>query len=262
MSQTSAKVSIGVAAGIGPARIARLAPRIEAAGFHGLWVNDTPGHDALAALAAAGRATTGLTLATGVLPVDRRPAADIVDRVVELGLDTCLDRVVLGLGSGQLRTGAVDAVARATAELRVALPGARIVVGALGPRMRRRGAAASNGLLLSWLTPDLARAQADEAHAIAPAAHVALYVRTTMDAAARAHLHDEAARYAAFPAYAANFARLGIEVGETVIEAEEAGARIAAYRAAVDEVVLRIVTASDDADADDAFVAAAAAHAD
>ena len=73
----AARLSIGVAGSLGPERIARIAGAVEAAGFHALWVNDTPTGDALAAIAAAAEATDRLVLATGVLPVDRRPAAQI-----------------------------------------------------------------------------------------------------------------------------------------------------------------------------------------
>ena len=42
---------------------------------------------------------------------------------------------------------------------------------------------------------------------VAPRTHVALYVRTALDSDAHARLQVETARYAAVPAYAANFAR-------------------------------------------------------
>ncbi|HEY9309865.1 MAG TPA: LLM class flavin-dependent oxidoreductase [Microbacterium sp.] len=233
----TAKLSLGIAAAAGPDLAERVAPAAEAAGLHGLWVNDTPGHDALAVLAAAAAVTEHLVLATGVLPVDRRTPDDIVDAAS--GLPTA--RLVLGIGSGQARTGAVELVTDAATELR-RRTGARIVVGALGPRMRRAGAGASDGLLLSWLTPAAATAQAARAHAIAPGTHVALYVRTAADVAALAALDEETARYAGYPAYAANFARLGLAAADTVIRPADLGDRIVAYRAGVDEVVLRAIT--------------------
>jgi hypothetical protein len=122
---------------------------------------------------------------------------------------------------------------------------ARVMIGALGPRMRRLAVTAADGPLLSWLTPDAAAAQARGAHAVAPRAHVALYVRTALDAAAIPRLEAEAERYGSFPAYAANFARLGLTPRDTVIAPDDAAARMGRYRAAVDEVVLRAVTADD-----------------
>ena len=239
----TAQLSLGIAAAAGPELARRVAPAAEAAGFHGLWVNDTPGQDALAVLAAAAAVTERLVLATGVLPVDRRTPDEIAAEASGLPAG----RLVLGIGSGQVRTGAVELVTDAATALR-RRTGARVVVGALGPRMRRAGATASDGLLLSWLTPDVAAEQAAQAHAIAPSAHVALYVRTAADAAGVAPVDEEAARYAGYPAYAANFARLGLDVADTVIRPADLGDRIAAYRAGVDEVVLRAITPTGSAD--------------
>lgn len=245
MTRPAGLLSLGVAAAVGPDAGARIAAAAEAAGLHALWVNDTPGHDALAVLAAAAGATDRLTLATGVLPVDRRSPDEILDRVSTLGLPA--ERLVLGIGSGAGAQGALARVSDAAARLRAATT-ARVVVGALGPKMRRLGAEASDGVLLSWLTPDVAARQADEAHAVAAAAHAALYVRAAVDAAAVARLEDETARYASYPAYAANFARLGIDAGQTTIHPDGGHTSIAAYRAAVDEVVLRAITAADEVD--------------
>ena len=239
----TAALSLGIAAAAGPALAERVAPAVEAGGFHALWVNDTPGHDALAMLAAAAGATARLVLATGVLPVDRRTPEDIA--VAASGLPA--RRLVLGIGSGQARSGAVELVTDAATELRRRTD-ARVVVGALGPRMRRAAAAASDGVLLSWLTPQAAAAQAAEAHAITSETHVALYVRTAVDDAAVAALDEETARYAGYPAYAANFARLGVDAADTVIRPAELRDRIAAYRAGVDEVVLRAITPTGSAD--------------
>jgi hypothetical protein len=124
--------------------------------------------------------------------------------------------------------------------------------------MRRLGVAASDGLLLSWLTPEAADAQADEAHHLAPAAHVALYVRAAADVVATARLEAEIDRYAGFPAYAANFRRLGIDARATVLRPDDLAERLPAYRAAVDEVVLRAIVAEGTPAAYARFVQAAA----
>jgi alkanesulfonate monooxygenase SsuD/methylene tetrahydromethanopterin reductase-like flavin-dependent oxidoreductase (luciferase family) len=247
------RLSLGIAAAAGPELAAKLAPAAERAGIHALWVNDTPGHDALEVLAAAAKVTERLTLATGVVPVDRRAPGEVRRRVTELDLPT--ERLVLGIGSGSTAAGALARVEAAASDLRAkdaphaSEPDrARVVVGALGPKMRRLGATASDGLLLSWLPPAQARAQRDEAHDIAPATHVALYVRTATDAAAVARLDAETERYAGYPAYAANFARLGIEARDTVIRPDAVGEGVAAYRATVDEVVLRAITAEETLD--------------
>lgn len=243
MTNTAA-LSIGVAGALGPERIARIAASVEASGFHALWVNDTPGGDSLAALAAAADATENLVLATGIVPVDRRPAAQIAAEVASLPQD----RLVLGIGSGATRTGILDVMRGAIADLRRDTE-ATIVLGALGPKMRRLAARDADGPLLSWLTPDAARDQASQAHAVDDSARATLYVRTALDPRAVARLREEAARYGSYPQYAANFARLGVAPDATVAAPQDAAARIAAYRSAVDEVVLRAMTPGDD-DAD------------
>ena len=128
------------------------------------------------------------------------------------------------------------------------------MVGALGPKMRTLAAEKSDGVLLNWLTPATAREQAIEAHSQSVNAHVALYVRSAFDPAARDRLHEETARYASYPTYAANFAREGARAEDTVWDgtdaADAAGAGgaglLADYRSAVDEVVLRAITPHDE----------------
>lgn len=254
---TSSLVSIGVAGALGPELIGRLAPAVERAGFHALWVNDTPDGDALTALAAAAESTSSLTLATGVLPVDRRPADEIARAVNSLGLPE--DRLVLGIGSGGLRVGALDAVGGAVDELRERLA-ARVLVGALGPRMRRLAVTHADGALLSWLTPAEASAQRETLHAIAPDTHIALYARTALDPAAIGARDVEARRYAGYPAYAAHFERLGIDPLDTVIPfgAATPAAAIGAFAASVDELVLRAITPAHGLEDYLAFVESAA----
>jgi hypothetical protein len=250
---TDARVSIGVAGLLGPDAISRIAPAVEAAGFHALWVNDTPSGDALAALAAAAAVTERLVLATGVIAVDRRPVESLTEAISALPAD----RLVLGIGSGQARVGALALVKDAAVRLR-AQTSARVLVGALGPRMREVAVTAGQGPLLSWLTPDIAAAQAREAHGVAADAHVALYVRTALDAAAGPRLQAEVDRYASYPNYRANFDRLGISAAGTVLDVRTFAAGIPAYREAVDEVVLRAIVAGDDVEDYVSFVETAA----
>jgi alkanesulfonate monooxygenase SsuD/methylene tetrahydromethanopterin reductase-like flavin-dependent oxidoreductase (luciferase family) len=239
-----------------------LAPRVEAAGFAGLWLNDSPQGDSLAGLAAAAEATRHLRLATGVIPVDRRPGERILEDLARTGVPEA--RLTLGIGSGQLRAGALDAVARAVVVLREGTRCA-VVVGALGPRMRRLGAEHADGLLLSWLPPAVAAEQAEAARAAGRAAQgeaprVVLYARTVVDEAARPALEREAAQYASYPSYAANLARIGAEAIDTTLP--RAGADlatgVAAYRDGVDELVLRAITPTGSLDDLLAFVDRAA----
>jgi alkanesulfonate monooxygenase SsuD/methylene tetrahydromethanopterin reductase-like flavin-dependent oxidoreductase (luciferase family) len=259
----TAELSIGVPGALGPAAVRVLAPRVEAAGFAGIWLNDSPQGDSLAGLAAAAEATTHLRLATGVIPVDRRPGPAIIEDLHRTGVPEA--RLTLGVGSGQLKTGALGAVTEALGVLRGSSRAA-IVVGALGPRMRRLGAQQADGVLLSWLTPAVAAAQAEELRALGREAQgemprIALYARTIVDEAARPVLEREAAQYGSYPAYGANFARLGIGPTDTVLPPVGVGfaAGVAAYRAGVDELVLRAITPTGSLDDLLAFVDRAAA---
>ena len=78
--------------------------RAEAAGFARLWVNDTPGGDALAGLAAAAERTSSIGLATGVVPIDRVPARGLAERATQIA--GVSGRLTVGIGSGRLREGA------------------------------------------------------------------------------------------------------------------------------------------------------------
>lgn len=253
---TRGAVSLGLAGSLGPGAIARIAPAVENAGFHTLWVNDTPDGDALAALAAAARVTERLHLATGVVPVDRRPADTIAAEVASLGLP--LDRLTLGIGSGVAKEGALARVRDAIEALHgAALP--RVVVGALGPKMRRMGVERAEGVVLNWVPPTEARAQAEALHAISPTAHVAVYVRAAIVPAARERLDAETARYASFPHYAANFHRMGVDAADTTIrDVDELSGALEAYETAADEVVLRAVVPDDTVEAYLDFVRRAA----
>ncbi len=236
-----------MAGSLGPDAIAEIAPEVEKAGFHTLWVNDTPDGDALVALSAAARVTGRLHLATGVVPVDRRPASSIAAVAASLALP--LDRVTIGIGSGVAREGALARVRDATDRLHSAgLP--RVLVGALGPKMRRLAAERADGVLLNWVPPAEAAEQAAALHAAAPMTHVAVYVRTAIVPAARGRLEAETARYASFPNYAANFERMGVDAIDTTIrDVTELGGALDAYTAAADEVVLRAIVPEDTVEA-------------
>jgi len=235
-------ISIGIAGTWPPELVAELAVQVESRGFGRLWVNDVPGGEALAGLAAAATVTSTLRLATGVIALDRNPSAAVTTRVRELELPRA--RLDLGVGSGSWQH-PVPRVAKALNELRPL--NARLWLGALGPRMRRLAAEHADGLLLNWLTPAEVKAQADLAAQQAraagrPAPHIAIYVRTAVDPASDSVLAAEAARYAQFPGYAANFARLGITALEATIGSSAAvHDRVAEYEAAAGEVVVRLV---------------------
>lgn len=251
-------ISIGLHGATPHDLIRELAPRIEAAGFTTLWLNDTPQGDSLTGLAAAASVTSTLALGAGVIPLDRRPARAIAAALADLPAD----RLSLGLGTGAAHQG-LATMTDALTLLREHTE-ARLVVGGLGPKMRRLGAKHADGVLLNWLTPETAvEAQAElRADAAGRPVRGILYVRTTTDAAARAALELEAASYARYPAYAANFERLGISALDATIDGTSGAVlsdRLAQYTAAVDEVVVRAIVAEPTFDHYAQFIDAVAA---
>ncbi|MGV8883441.1 MAG: LLM class flavin-dependent oxidoreductase [Rhodoglobus sp.] len=231
------RISIGVPGALAADVVRDLAARIEVLGFRGLWINDTPTGDSLAGLAAASESTSRLMLGTGVIPVDRRPAPEILRGIA--GLDA--SRLVIGIGSGGPRD-ALSRVADAVAELKSSTS-APVLVGALGPRMRKLAAESADGILFNWLTPDAAvEAMNDLRRDASRAVRGVLYVRTIVDAAARPALEAEAAAYASYPSYAANFERIGATALETTLDYTNFVAKLGEYTDSVDEVVLRAIT--------------------
>lgn len=259
------RISIGLPGILDAATIRALAPLIETAGFHALWLNDTPGGDSLAGLAVAADVTTTLTLAAGVIPVDRRPAPAIARSLLALQLPA--DRTVIGLGSGSPADG-VARVELAVATLRDATS-APILVGALGPRMRRLAAERADGVLLNWLTPAAAHDAADDLRrdaagaprpgAASRPARAVLYARTAVDTEALPALTKEAKRYERIPSYAANLKRIGATAMDTTIRPGELVGRATEYTAALDELVLRAIVARPSVDSYRRFIEAVAA---
>lgn len=244
-----AALSIGLSGATDARAIRALAPRIERLGFSGLWLNDVPNGDSLGGLRIAAAVTGTLRLATGVIPLDRRPAEGL-----DLGALPA-ERTTLGIGSGSARH-PLGLVERGIATLRRATEAA-IVVGALGPRMRRLAAERADGVLFNWLTPAAAARAHSELRDTAGerAVRSVLYVRTITDEGARSALEREADRYAAVPSYAANFDRLGIRAIDATMDGPSG---LRAFDV-VDEIVLRAVTPTGSLEELERFVEDAAA---
>lgn len=232
----AAALAIGLPGALPAPVIRALAARIQELGFRALWLNDTPDGDALARLAAAASVTSTLRLGVGVIPVDRRPASAIAAGLAGLPAD----RLTIGIGAGGPDR-ALERVAAAIAELRAATD-APIVVGGLGPRMRRLATERADGVLLNWLTP----AAAEQAAREAGGARTILYVRTIVDAGALPALHAEAARYGGYGAYRANLERIGATAMDATIagiDKPSLAAGLDEFEGTVDEIVLRAITA-------------------
>jgi alkanesulfonate monooxygenase SsuD/methylene tetrahydromethanopterin reductase-like flavin-dependent oxidoreductase (luciferase family) len=132
----------------------------------------------------------------------------------------------------------------------------RIVVAALGPKMCRLAGEVADGVLFNWLTPEYARASAALVREGATAAGRPTptlygYVRVAIGPAAGDRLRQEGARYDAVPAYGAHFARMGVKPADTAVSvatAAEVAPALARWEGALDEVVVRAITATDSLD--------------
>ena len=123
----------------------------------------------------------------------------------------------------------------------------------------------ADGVLFNWLTPEHARVSADWVRAGAAAAGrkaptLFAYVRLALGPKGCEKLGEEGSRYAAIPAYGANFERMGVKPVETCIgaqQAEEVTTALGKWRGVVDEVVLRAITADDTSEENLALLRAA-----
>ena len=247
-------------AGTAPEIVRASAREAEGLGYSSFWVNHPGATDGLAALAHAAGETGRLELGIGVIPLHTRGPESIVQGVRAHALP--LDRLLLGVGSPNPE--ALKRVRDGIAALRSQLA-TRLIVAALGPKMCHLAGEIADGVLLNWLTPEHARRSAELVRAGAAAAgrrppRLFAYVRVALGAAAHDRLRQEADRYAAIPAYAANFARMGVKPAETAIAAETPEAiapALARWRGVVDEVVLRAITGADTVEETVALVRAA-----
>jgi alkanesulfonate monooxygenase SsuD/methylene tetrahydromethanopterin reductase-like flavin-dependent oxidoreductase (luciferase family) len=240
-SPERSRISLGLRGSIGAAAVGEVAALAEEAGFRGLWVSDSVEGDALDALEAAAARTSRLRLATGVLPLDRRPADGILPRLAALPAE----RSTIGVGAGA-PTGALDRVTRAVETLRAGCA-AEIAVGALGPQMRRLAARHADVVLYNWLTPSaLVDVVADlRRDAEGRAVRSALYLRTIVDLEARPALLAELARKAGKASYATNVDALDGDPFSAALDATtDPGQRLAEFAASVDEPVLRLIVAN------------------
>lgn len=245
---TGTAKGFAVFAGVSPEIIRASAREAEALGYGSFWVNHPGPVDGLGSLAHAAAETRRLDLGVGVIPLHTRGPESIADGVRRHALAP--ERLLLGVGSPNPE--ALKRVRDGVAALRAALS-TRIIVAALGPKMCHLAGEIADGVLFNWLTPEYARRSADLVRAGAAAAkrpmpRLYAYVRVAMGPAATERLADEGGRYDAIPAYHAHFVRMGVKPVDTAIAATSAdGIRraLAAWDGAVDEVVLRAITAKD-----------------
>jgi len=140
-------------AGVAPDIITACAREADPVACGSFWVNHPGNTDGLAALAAAARSTTRLDLGIGVIPLHTRGPQSIAEGVRTQALPT--RRLLLGVGSPN--PASLARVREGVASLRASLPGTRLIVAALGPRMCHLAGEIADGVLFNWLTPEWAR---------------------------------------------------------------------------------------------------------
>ncbi|HEX2141386.1 MAG TPA: LLM class flavin-dependent oxidoreductase [Candidatus Limnocylindria bacterium] len=232
-----------------PSELGSLGARLEALGYTELWANDGRGRAGLATLRAAAGSSRRLDLCLGVAPLSEVSPAQIAAEVARLELSP--GRLVIGVGTG---SGSSLAMVRdGVAALRELLPGVRLAIAALGPRMCHLGGEVADVVLLNWALPERiawSRERICEGAEASgrPMPRVASYVRVALGSDAPARLAAEAERYRARPrSYRRLFAEQAVAAGEppgiATADAAEVPALLAPYRAALDSCVVRALPA-------------------
>ena len=245
-----AKRGFGIAAATLASLVAPLAAAAEANGYDTFWVNDTPGSDGFEVLRQAAEVTSSIRLGIGVIPIDRRPASEIVKAIDEKQLPK--DRLIVGVGAGGELYGSLDNV-RAAVQMVRTDAGVPVAVGALGPRMVAMAAKEAEAVLLNWLTPRQAKLSTQEIRnrqGEGRHCEVIAYVRVALPEGFE-QLAGEGDRYASFPPYARHFARMQTQPLQTCAYGtrEKIQTGLIAFDTHVDETVVRAVSDRETLDA-------------
>ena len=234
----------GVAAGLDSDVARPLAARCAELGYDSVWSNDHPGAKGLETLAEFAAAAPGLDLGVAVIALDRTPPETIAADIERLGLDP--SKLWLGVGAG-FSEKPLTRMREALPELRETLPGVRLVLASMGPKMCALAGAAYDGAFFNWMTPGFAAGTREKVEAGATEAGrdtppVFGYVRTAVGPDAAERLAKEESFYRDLhDGYRNHFARLAEPEGTVGIAAgdsTETQTAIAAYTA-LDTVVVR-----------------------
>ncbi len=234
----------GVAAGLDPEVARPLAARCAELGYDSVWSNDHPGAKGLETLAEFAAAAPEIDLGVAVIALDRTPAEAIAADIERVGIDS--GRLWLGVGAG-FSEKPLTRMREALPELREKLPGVRLVLAAMGPKMCALAGSAYDGAFFNWMTPAFADGARGEVEAGAdqagrPAPPVFGYVRTAVGEDAAARLAKEESFYRDLhDGYRNHFERLDEPegtVGVAAADAAEAEQQLAAY-GALDTIVVR-----------------------
>jgi alkanesulfonate monooxygenase SsuD/methylene tetrahydromethanopterin reductase-like flavin-dependent oxidoreductase (luciferase family) len=234
----------GVAAGLDPEVARPLAARCAEAGYTSMWSNDHPGAKGLETLAEFAAGAARIELGVAVIALDRTPPAEIAADVERTGLDPA--RLWLGVGAGFSKK-PLTTMRESLPELREKLPGVRLVLAAMGPKMCALAGSDYDGVFFNWMTPAFAASAREKVQAGASEAGretppVFGYVRTAVGPEAADRLAKEESFYRDLhPGYRNHFDRLGEPegtVGVAAADGPDAQSQLAAYTA-LDTVVVR-----------------------
>jgi alkanesulfonate monooxygenase SsuD/methylene tetrahydromethanopterin reductase-like flavin-dependent oxidoreductase (luciferase family) len=239
----------GVTAGLDPEIASPLAARCQELGYASMWSNDHPGAKGLETLAAYAKGANRIDLGVAVIALDRQAPEEIAADIERLGLDRA--RLWLGLGAGFTEK-PLTTMRGALPRLRDALPGVRLVLAAMGPKMSDFGGAEWDGVFVNWMTPAYAaqareRVEEGAREASREAPPIFGYVRTAVGANAEDRLaKDESFYRDLHRGYRRHFDRLGEPEGTVGVAAENAGVaqeELSRYRA-LDTVVVRALASA------------------
>src|SRR3954471_17492759 len=245
--------------------LAELARTVEGAGFGALFLPEVGARDTLATLAALAGETSRIRLGTGVVPLQARSPGLLAAAAATVH-ERSGGRLILGLGTGPSTAGALDRLRATVGALRTAFGGGEgsvdgvpvrsplrlpsppeIWIAALGPRATRLAGAVADGVLLNWCTPERVATAVTQIAEGANAAGrdparvtVGVYVRAALTPGSLAGARAAAAEYGRYPAYARQFAAMGLDpadpdavvAGVMLTDGASAVDRLAAYRAA------------------------------
>lgn len=244
MSRPSQKRAFGVAAGFPEEVCGPLAETCEEVGYASIWANDHPGAKGLETLAEFAKVTSAIDLGVAVIAIDRQSPAEIAADIKRLDLDP--SRLWIGIGAGFSKK-PLTAMREALPELRQKLPGIRIVMAAMGPKMCQFAGANMDGVFFNWMTPDFAAGAREQVESGAAGAGkeappVLGYVRTSVGPDAADRLAKEESFYRDLHAgYRNHFDRLGEPegtVGVAASDRDDAQEKLARYDA-LDILVVR-----------------------
>ena len=243
----------GVAAGLSSEVARPLAERCAELSYGSMWSNDHPGAKGLDTLAEFGAAAPALDLGVAVIALDRTPPETIAADIERLGLDP--SRLWLGVGAG-FSEKPLTRMRESLPELREKLPGVRLVLAAMGPKMCALAGAEFDGVFFNWMTPEFAagaraKVEAGAQEAGRPAPPVFGYVRTAVGPDAAERLAKEESFYRDLhPGYRNHFDRLAEPegtVGVAASDSAEAQSQLTAYTALDTAVVRGLASATVDA---------------